>query len=151
MGDIDIGELFLNFMLKEKILKVAGVDITNYFPEELTSQHWTHCGMGFKSSPYQACQDTLHAEEMLQGDPLDISNPFHFDKVVLNLPGDPLYNLGKPWVYKYRTLDDRIALNLFIYVDNCHSTGFSFDIAWKYSWQVASYFNYLGIQDVPRK
>ncbi len=37
LGDIDIGEQFLNFMLEERTQKYAGVDLTNYFPEELTS------------------------------------------------------------------------------------------------------------------
>jgi hypothetical protein len=47
------------------------------------------CGMGFKPSPYQAYQGTLHAEELLHGDPLNTTNSFHFEKVILNLLGDP--------------------------------------------------------------
>ncbi len=65
-------------------------------------------------------------KKKLWGDPLDLNNPFHFDKVVLNLPGDPSYSPGKPWEYKYRTIDDWIAIDLFIYVDDCWTTGFSF-------------------------
>jgi hypothetical protein len=35
MGDIDIGEMFLNFILDENIQKYAGIDLTPYFPEEV--------------------------------------------------------------------------------------------------------------------
>jgi hypothetical protein len=34
MGDINIGNMFLNFMLHEKVRVVAGVYLTPFFPEE---------------------------------------------------------------------------------------------------------------------
>jgi len=34
MGDLDIGEMFLNFMLTKKVQMHAGVDLTPYFPDE---------------------------------------------------------------------------------------------------------------------
>jgi hypothetical protein len=129
MADLDIGEQFLNFILHEKTQVFAGVDLTSYFPAELTTgstvlwERWTRCGMGFRSSPYQAVQGTLHAEEHIRGDPLDPTNPFHFDVVVLNLPGSVDYNPWKPWVFKMRSRDGRIACDLFIYVDDVRTTG----------------------------
>jgi hypothetical protein len=38
MGDIDIGEMFLNFMLHPRMQHHAGVDLTPFFPEELTAK-----------------------------------------------------------------------------------------------------------------
>ncbi len=49
MGDIDFSEQFLNFMLHEKVQPYAGVDLTMYFGEELTSLRrviWEHWGKG---------------------------------------------------------------------------------------------------------
>jgi hypothetical protein len=64
MGDIDIGDMFHNFVLHESLHRVAGIDLTFFFPEELVMkeklkvlwEHWGRCGMGFKSSPYFAVQ-----------------------------------------------------------------------------------------------
>jgi hypothetical protein len=36
MADIDVGEMFLNFTMHERMQPYAGVDFTLYFPEELT-------------------------------------------------------------------------------------------------------------------
>ncbi len=162
MGDIDISEQFLNFMLHSKTQEYAGVDLTAYFSEEcnipsqikqvqILWERWTRCAMGFKPSPYQACQGTLHAEELMRGDPLDQNNPFHFDTVILNLPGNADFCPWKPWVFKFRTIDQHIAMDLFIYVDDCRTTGFSFEETWRVARHVASTFNHLGIQDAPRK
>jgi hypothetical protein len=35
MGDLDIGEMFLNFILSESVQKYCGIDLTNLFPEEV--------------------------------------------------------------------------------------------------------------------
>ena len=52
MSDIDIGEMFLNFMLHESVQKYCGVDLTQLFPEEVLPgqvlwERWGRCGMGF--------------------------------------------------------------------------------------------------------
>jgi hypothetical protein len=107
--------------------------------------------MGFKSSPYQAGQGMLHAEEQLRGDPSDISNPFFFDDLVFNLPGSPDYNPNKPWVYKFDSKAGRIAQDLFVYVDDGRTTGFTAESTWTCVRKVASFLNFLGIQDAPRK
>jgi hypothetical protein len=33
MADVDIGEMFLNFILHEGVRPYAGVDLTHYFPD----------------------------------------------------------------------------------------------------------------------
>jgi hypothetical protein len=97
MGDIDISEQFLNFMLHEKLQPYAGIDLTAFFPQELLGsirvlwERWSRCGMGFVSSPYTAIQGTLSTEEIMRGNPRDPDNIFRWDKVSLNLPGAPHY------------------------------------------------------------
>ncbi len=127
MGDIDLSEQFLNFVLHERVQPFAGIDATPYFPEELSDQkkviwlRWTRCGMGFVSSPYTAVQGTLIAEEVIRGDPSCPNNIFHWDDVILNLPGDQNYVPHNPWVYKMRVdgahSTPSIANDLKIYVD----------------------------------
>jgi hypothetical protein len=159
---IDIGEQFHNLILHENTQEYAGIDLTAYFPEELqpsvTSkqkrtiwERWTRCGMGFRPSPYQAVQGTLHAEEQIRGDPLDPANPFHFDAVVLNLPGKEDYNPTKPWVFKFCSTASRIAGDIFIYVDDVRTTGASERDTWLCARKAASTLNYLGLQDAARK
>jgi hypothetical protein len=127
MGDIDLSEMFLNFILHKRVRPFAGVDLTPYFPEELASlkrllwEHWTHCGMGIIFSPYTSIQGTAFAEEIIRGDPNNQSNIVQWTEVVLNLPGSLLYKPCDPWVYKAR-LDSssrllRIANNFEIYLD----------------------------------
>jgi hypothetical protein len=100
MGDIDIGEMFLNFMLHPRMQQYAGVDLTPFFPEEVSNSStarrvlwelWTRCGMGFKFSPYQTVQGVLFADVFIRGDRMDPTNVLRWARVVLNLPGSPTY------------------------------------------------------------
>ena len=158
MGDIDIGDMFLNFMLHERIQPYAGVDLTPFFPEELSSgtrqvlwERWGRCAMGFKTSPYQAVQGILFAEEIIRGDPFDPTNIFRWDLIVLNLPGSPAYDPSKAWVFKWRVRDGLLACDLIIYVDDVRTMGNSFVECKAASRRAASFLNSLGIQDAPRK
>jgi hypothetical protein len=89
MGDIDIGDMFHNFILHDDIRCVAGIDLTSLFPEELIArgdinvlwEHWTRCGMGFKPSPYYSIQGIIFAEEHIRGDPRSTTNVFRWDTV----------------------------------------------------------------------
>jgi hypothetical protein len=102
MGDIDIGDMFHNFMLHEKVQRLAGIDITPFFPEELAKQkrmkvlwlRWVRRAMGLKNSPYNTIQGILFAEEVIKRNPSDPCNIFRWDDVPLNLPGGPAYQPG---------------------------------------------------------
>jgi hypothetical protein len=71
IGDIDFSEQFLIFILHKRVHTYAGVDLTYFFPEELKNpwnilwEFWGKCGKGFVSSPYNAVQATLMAEETI--------------------------------------------------------------------------------------
>ncbi len=161
MGDIELSEQFLNFVLHEKVQPYAGVDLTSLFSHELSKdkrviwERWTRCGMGFVSSPYTAIQATLFAEEVIRGDPSDVNNDFRWDRVTLNLPGSTVYKPWEPWVFKVHLQDDNspptLANDIKIYVDDARTIGSSYADCHKASRVVASTFSYLGIQDAPRK
>jgi hypothetical protein len=102
MGDLDVGEMFLNFMLETRCSYLAGVDLSKYI-QELggNPRHWARwgrCGMGFRPSPYQTTQAIGWAKEMMMGDPLDATNVFQWSSVRLNLPGLPEYDPRVQWV-----------------------------------------------------
>jgi hypothetical protein len=54
MSDLDVGEMFLNFILHASLRPHCGVDLTHFFPEEARQnlgrliEVWTRPGLGFK-------------------------------------------------------------------------------------------------------
>ena len=94
-----------NFILHLGIRPLAGVDLTLY-------------------------TDEAYAKEVVRGEPLDPNNIFRWDKVRLNLAGDPKYDLTKPWVSKVRQSDGHIAVDFGTFVDDAHPTGPMKSEAW---------------------
>jgi hypothetical protein len=127
MADVDVGEMFLNFMLHSSIRLFAGVDISHFFSEDSQDvkrwETWYRAAMGLTSSPYQACQVMGYAEEVMRGNRLDGSNVFRWDRVRLNLPGAEAYRPDLPWVSKVRDSDGRVAADVFSFVDDLRPTG----------------------------
>jgi hypothetical protein len=158
MSDMDIGEMFLNFILHESMQALCGVDLTQFFGENDESgrptilwERWTRAAMGLKSSPYQAVQAILVGKEIVKGDRKDPNNAFRWDDVRLNLPGSKDYDPKYPWVSKIRLKDGKIAADLFVYVDDARITGPSEEECWAATRQAASRVNELGIQEAARK
>ncbi len=157
MGDIDVAEMFLNFVMHKDMRVYCGVDVTSFFPEKASKvgdtvwYRWGRCGMGFANSPYVAVQGIYVAEEVILGDHNDPSNIFRWDSVELNLPGMAGYCPSKPWVAKMRLSDGRIACDVFIYVDDLRTSGPTETECWEVSRRVASCLNWLGLQDAARK
>jgi hypothetical protein len=74
MGDLDMGEQFLNFTLHSKLQQFCGIDVRPYFGSvqgQTAWLRWTKCMMGLLTSPYYAVKGTHLAEETAWGDPLD--------------------------------------------------------------------------------
>lgn len=163
LSDLDVAEQFHNFVMHHDIQPYAGVDVTAFFPNEFVSQsshkqtrrtiwlRWTRCGVGFKMSPYNAGQAMLHAEEVIRGSHLDPTNPFRFDCVQLNIPGQRDYNPALPRVFKWRLADSKIANDFFVYVDDARTTGGTEEECWACSRAVASRYSFLGLQDASQK
>jgi hypothetical protein len=92
MADLDIGEMFLNFVLHSDLQALCGVDLTEYKndvenSDEVVWEVWQRAAMGLKPPPYQAVQGMMVAEEVIRGDSKDSKNPFRWDTVRMNLPG----------------------------------------------------------------
>jgi hypothetical protein len=135
---------------------LSGVDITEYTDDvgdlgQVVWEVWQRCAMGLKPSPYQAVQAMMVAEEFIRGDPHDPHNPYRWDEVRMNLPGQLDYDPTLPWVSKIRLGDKCIACDVVIFVDDLRVTGPTKNEAWQASQRAAALLNHLGIQDAPRK
>jgi hypothetical protein len=107
MSDLDVGEMFLNFVLHSDLRALCGVDLTEYTDDvvelgQVVWEVWQRAAMGLKPSPYQAVQGMMVAEEYIRGDRMDLKNPFRWDAVRMNLPGQVNYDPTLPSVSKIR-------------------------------------------------
>jgi hypothetical protein len=157
MSDLDVGKMFLNFILHVSLRPYCGVDLTPYFPEEAARaggrliEAWYRAGMGFKWSPYQSVQAMMVADEMIGGDQHDPTNVFRWDRVRLNLPGQSDFDPKLPWVSKVRDADGKIAADRVIFVDDARTIGNTKSECWATTRRVGSLLSYLGLQDASRK
>jgi hypothetical protein len=156
MGDLDIGEMFLNFCLHPTLQPYCGVDLRPYFAEEVSGketlwERWVQCMMGMKNSPYVCIKGLLLALEWIKGDHWDVHNPFHWDTIQLNLPGDPDYNPRRPRLEKVVKATGKLAAVIVSYVDDMRTAGFSSEECWHIMHVVASRASHLGIQVAARK
>jgi hypothetical protein len=161
-GDIDIGEMFLNYFLDPEIRPWAGVDVTELSPaisqkcnaddQKRTILRWDRSLMGVRSSPFNCVRAYLISEEIIKGNRLAPSNPFKWHRVVYNLPGQSGYDPSKPWIYRYD--DDGQVLAAFVssYVDDLRTGSSKGRVECERVTHVTgSKLNYLGEQDATRK
>jgi hypothetical protein len=147
MGDLDMGEQFLNFPMHPKLQQFCGIDLHPLLaPNSKKTMwfRWTRCMMGLRPSPYYAIQGTYLAEELVQGDHHDASNPLHWEDVQLNLSGSDTYQPQLPWVYR-TTREGLPAGVIKCYVDDIRSVGHSEAHCWRIGHRVATYYSYLGL------
>jgi hypothetical protein len=147
MGDIDLGEFFLNFLLDLAIRPYAGVDLTPYFGKDshLMWERWGRCLMGFTPSPYNMAQSMGWAEEVIRGNPRrEHSLPFHWDFIEMNLPGNVSYDPTRPWMSKRRS-DGDMAAEMLSYCDDLRTCGPNREVTLFTTRRVAKICNYLGI------
>jgi hypothetical protein len=138
MCDNDVGEMFLNFILHEKIRELTGVEVLEFLgdrddkgrPKDKLLYRWQRNAMGLKPSPYNSIQGLSWLFEVIFGDRHDKKNVFRWDRVILNLPGDPYYDPSKTWVRKVRK-DGTLAADCLTYVDDERPTGPTAIECWK--------------------
>jgi hypothetical protein len=106
--------------------------------------------MGLKPSPYASVKGALQAKWVIIGDRRDEENPFHWERVETNEPGDDEYNPVEPWIQKIRR-DGHLATELWQYIDDLQTTAHSRELAWKASSRIAKTCCWLGLQDAVRK
>ena len=95
MVNLDVGEMFYNFWLSLVLVKYCKVDLGSYLGHNEDRQgktlwmRWVQLMMGLVLYTYAAIQGLLWASEVVRGDSSDPDNLFRWDKIRLNLPGDP--------------------------------------------------------------
>ena len=150
-SDMDLGEMFLNFYIDEKLRPYVGVDLTKL---ELGScnqswMRWNRTLMGFRSSPYIACKLYGWTMDMARGNRFDPINPFRWDSVRINLPGMADYDPQLPWVTKM--VGEVEASDVKTYVDDVRPFGSSESRCRVAGKKISKITQYLGEQDAPRK
>jgi hypothetical protein len=116
--------MFLNFPLHKYLQKYCGVDLSHIFDKEMNTDAgpavgvWTRNAMSLRPSPYVSVQGLLRAKQMVLEDHKDKGNPYHWEWVQQNLPGDVDYDLTLPWIAKICS-NGKVAANVHIYVDDC--------------------------------
>ena len=148
-SDIDLGEMFLNYFLDEEMREFAGVDVREIGGARW--ERWERTLMGFRPSPYVCTQTFGWGEDLIRGDRRCPNNPLRWDSVKTNLPGDPDYNPRMPWIYRWDDINMRMASDFCCYIDDIRGIGNSERVCRAATRRVASWVNYLGQQDAPRK
>ena len=77
-GDIDLGEMFLNYFLGEELRAWAGVDVREIRGAQW--ERWERTLMGFQPSPFICTQSFGWSEEGIRGDPRAKDNPLRWDE-----------------------------------------------------------------------
>jgi hypothetical protein len=106
--------------------------------------------MGLKPPPHASVKGALRAKRMMLGDPTDEANPFHWDRLRLNMPSGEDYDPTFPWIAKIRS-DGRLAAAIHQYVDDLRLTAPDKELAWRVSSKVVKICSWLGLQDAARK
>ena len=79
--------------------------------------------MGFKLLSFVCTQTFAWSEEIIVGDHLESSNPFYWDKVILNLLGTSKYDPTMPTVYRWNSRKKRMACFFGTYIDDIRTGG----------------------------
>jgi hypothetical protein len=99
-GDIDVGAMFNNFWTHPSERHALGVRVINTRPEPEYKLHefWQFCALRFGGwvSPCIPCQSQWLILELAKGDRHDLKNPWQWETVQLNLPGDCDYYPSVP-------------------------------------------------------
>lgn len=129
MGDVDVGQMFHNFMAHPKERADLGVrwietcgtaDNGAYERHEIWRFNRSH--FGGKFSPYSACQSQNRILQQCMGDRHDPNNRWQWDRVILNLPFSPGYDPSLPRVLRIRK-DGELATVHVTFVDDIRPTG----------------------------
>ncbi len=106
--------------------------------------------MGLRDSPYQSLQWQAWLNLDFYGDRRIRSNPFHWEKVVFNLPGSKGYRANLPWVFKLRW-EGKLGVEVFVYVDDGRAIGPTEFLTLMAARWYSSGCTRRGVQDAPRK
>ncbi len=139
--DLDVGEQFLNYKLYEHMRGLSGVDVQEVRSSDPADkaweaarkgnwERWERNWMGLQDSPCRSLQWQARLKLEVHGDRQQRANPFHWDRVVMNLPGSKGYWSDLPWVVKI-WWDGELAAKVFVYVDDGRGTGPNEFLLWQ--------------------
>ncbi len=160
--NFDGGEQFLNYPLHMDLREYSGVDVSGVGSSNPADanweadrgpgpwERWERNWMGLQDSPYCSLQWQVRLKFEVYGDRRHQSNPFHWDRVVFNLPGSKGYRSALPWVIKLRT-DGHLAAEIFVYVGDRRTAGHSPGLTWRTVRAYGLGCSRWGIQDASRK
>jgi len=151
-SDMDLGEMFLNYYLDKKLRPYAGVDISQLEDTDNITKKWVRWNrtlMGFRSSPYLACKLFGWTTDVIRGNRLDVTNPFHWDHIRINLPGDPDYDPTLPWIAKMSFYHE--ASDIIVYVDDIRPFASSKNRCRAAGKKASKITQHMGEQDASRK
>ena len=107
--------------------------------------------MGLRPSTFWSARFYYLAEEFIRGNESDSDNPLYWDSLRLNLIGNKDFDPRLPNVFKWDSINQKVAGDLKAFVDDLRAVGYSLEHAWQIARRVASRIQYLGIQDATRK
>lgn len=120
-GDIDVREMFYNYLLDPEIQPFCSLHANPYFQETSNQQplawvHWQHCVMGLNHMVVLKCSlwQRRYSGVILQGK----CNPLYSGKIIPNLPGSSKYNPSKAWLYKYDSSTKVVVCDMATYMDD---------------------------------
>ena len=151
-GDVDAGEMFLNFPLDIKMRKYCGVDIS-WMTKDGSKlwESWHRMAMGMRPSPWVTIRLLMWMMEVVVGDRREKTNPFRWDCIKLNLPGDEKYDPTMPRVYKWNDISETLACECKFFCDDFRIIGPGAESTRAATHQLETTMSYLGIQDATRK
>ena len=151
-GDVDAGEMFLNFPLDIRMRKYCGIDLP-WMNEDVSTlwECWHRMAMGMRPSPWVTFRLLMWMMEIVVGDRKEINNPFRWDEVRLNLPGSGSYNTSLPRVFKWDSLEEGIAFDCKFFCDDFRIIGSNEKLTKRATHRLETTMSYLGVQDGTRK
>ena len=146
-SDMDLGEMFLNYFMQEKLRPFSGVDVSRLLGKGWV--RWNRTFMGFRASPYLAVKAFGFTTDVIRGDRTDETNPFGFTHVSINLPGQASYNPALPWICKMHGKEE--SADVVVYMDDIRPFGGSEMRCRRAGKKASKATQYLGQQDASRK
>ncbi len=159
--NLDVREQFLNFKLRDNLRQLSGVDVREVRSRDPADgpwesgrtrswERWERNWMGLRDSPYRSLRWQVRLKIEVYGDRWLRTNPFHWERVEMNLPGSTGYRANLPWVKKVRW-NGELAAEVFVYVDDGRPTGPTKYLAWQAGWAYGVGCTRRGVQDASRK
>ena len=149
-ADLDLGEMFLNYFMDERLREYSGVDLSGLLEKIGTDwRRWGRTFMGFSPSPYNAVKLFGWTIDLIYGDRWNVRNPYRWNGLLVNLPGSLEYDPSKPRLCK--TWNEIIAAMLEAYVDDVRVLGADESTCREATRRASQILQYLGQQDACRK